>query len=135
MNKVNDKDAGKKLSILLVEDDEVTAFMLEYMLRREGYNVILASDGRQAQDAIDNNSPFSLALLDVMVPYSNGVELVSRIRSLPTWDKMPVIMISGKSQEKDIVEALDAGATDYVVKPFQPGEVLARIRNLARLPS
>jgi DNA-binding response OmpR family regulator len=63
-----------------------------------------------------------------MVPYISGFELISHIRSLPDWDKTPVIMISGKSQEKDIIKALDAGATDYIVKPFQPGEVLARIR-------
>ena len=57
MNKINDRDTRKKPSSLLVDDDEVTAFMLEYMFRREAYNVIHACDGRQAYDAIDNNSP------------------------------------------------------------------------------
>lgn len=116
-------------SILLVEDDDVTAYMLTYMLKREGYDVTCFSDGQQAYDAITEEHPFSLALLDVMIPYRNGIELISQIRSLPSWDNTPVIMISGKSQEKDIVKALDAGANDYVTKPFQPGEVLARIRN------
>ena len=121
-------DTSKEPSILLVEDDEVTAYMLEYLLQREGYIVTNVPDGKQALEMINNKPPFSLALLDIMVPYISGFELISHIRSLPDWDKTPVIMISGKSQEKDIIKALDAGATDYIVKPFQPGEVLARIR-------
>jgi len=121
-------DTSKDPSILLVEDDEVTAYMLEYLLQREGYKVTNVPDGKQALEMINNNPPFSLALLDIMVPYVSGFELISHIRSLPGWDKTPVIMISGKSQEKDIIKALDAGATDYIVKPFQPGEVLVRIR-------
>lgn len=122
------KKTSKKPSILLVEDDEVTAYMLEYLLQREGYKVTNVPDGKLAFETINNNPPFSLALLDIMVPYVSGFELISHIRSLPDWDKTAVIMISGKSQEKDIIKALDAGATDYIVKPFQPGEVLARIR-------
>ena len=128
MNKKINNETIKKPSILLVEDDEVTAYMLEYLLQREGYKVTNVPDGKQALEKINNNPPFSLALLDIMVPYVSGFELISHIRSLQDWDKTAVIMISGKSQEKDIIKALDAGATDYIVKPFQPGEVLARIR-------
>lgn len=128
MNKKINNEPIKKPSILLVEDDEVTAYMLEYLLQREGYIVTNVPDGKQALEKINNNPPFSLALLDIMVPYVSGFELISHIRSLQEWDKTAVIMISGKSQEKDIIKALDAGATDYIVKPFQPGEVLARIR-------
>lgn len=124
-----DNKSSKNASILLVEDDDVTAYMLTYLLRREGYDVTCLSDGQQAYEAINAEHPFSLALLDVMIPYRNGIELISQIRSMPSWDNTPVIMISGKSQESDIVKALDAGANDYVTKPFQPGEVLARIRN------
>jgi len=116
-------------SILLVEDDDVTAYMLTYLLKREGYDVTCLSDGQQAYDLIKQGNAYALALLDVMIPYRNGIELISQIRSLPSWDNTPVIMISGKSQEQDIIKALDAGANDYVTKPFQPGEVLARIRN------
>ena len=128
MNTDINNDTSRKPSILLVEDDEVTAYMLEYLLQREGYKVTNVPDGKQAFEAINNNPPFSLALLDIMIPYISGFELISHIRSLPDWDKTAVIMISGKSQEKDIIKALDAGATDYIVKPFQPGEILARIR-------
>jgi DNA-binding response OmpR family regulator len=122
-------ESENSASILLVEDDDVTAYMLTYLLKREGYDVTCFSDGQQAYDAITEDHPFTLALLDVMIPYRNGIELISQIRSMPSWDNTPVIMISGKSQEQDIVKALDAGANDYVTKPFQPGEVLARIRN------
>lgn len=132
MNADINNGTSKKPSILLVEDDEVTAYMLEYLLQREGYTVTRVPDGKQALEAINNKPPFSLALLDIMVPYISGFELISHIRSLPDWDKTAVIMLSGKSQEKDIIKALDAGATDYIVKPFQPGEVLARIRNVIK---
>ncbi len=127
-NDINN-ESRHNASILLVEDDDVTAYMLTYLLKREGYDVTCFSDGQQAYDAIREGHPFSLALLDVMIPYRNGIELILQIRSLPSWDNTPIIMISGKSQEQDIIKALDAGANDYVTKPFQPGEVLARIRN------
>jgi len=130
MNKTDiNNERSHNASILLVEDDEVTAYMLSYLLKREGYDVTCFSDGNQAYEAINAGHPYSLALLDVMIPYRNGIDLISQIRSLPSWDNTPVIMISGKSQEQDIIKALDAGANDYVTKPFQPGEVLARIRN------
>jgi len=128
MNTGENNNTDNRPSILLVEDDEITAFMLEHLLQREGYDVTCVPDGKQATEAIDNNPPFSLALLDIMIPYISGFELISHIRSLPDWNDTAVIMLSGKSQEKDIIKALDAGANDYIVKPFQPGEVLARIR-------
>ena len=115
-------------TILIVEDDEVTSYMLEFLLQREGYTVTKANDGKEALKLIENSKPFDIVLLDIMIPFINGFELVSHIRSQPAWEKTPVLMLSGKSQEKDIVKALDSGATDYIVKPFQPGEVLARIR-------
>ncbi len=115
-------------TILIVEDDEVTLYMLEFLLQREGYTVTKANDGKEALKLIENSKPFDIVLLDIMIPYINGFELVSHIRSQPSWEKTPVLMLSGKSQEKDIIKALDSGATDYIVKPFQPGEVLARIR-------
>jgi len=95
-NDINN-ESRHNASILLVEDDDVTAYMLTYLLKREGYDVTCFSDGQQAYDAINEDNPFSLALLDVMIPYRNGIELISQIRSLPSWDNTPVIMISGKT--------------------------------------
>lgn len=120
-------------TILIVEDDEVTSYMLEFLLQREGYSVTKALDGKEASRIIENSKPFDIVLLDIMVPYINGFELITQIRSRPAWKKTPVLMLSGKSQEKDIIKALDSGATDYIVKPFQPGEVLARIRKATSL--
>lgn len=122
-------------TILIVEDDEVTSYMLEFLLQREGYTVTKANDGKEALKLIESSKPFDIVLLDIMVPYINGFELVSHIRSQPAWEKTPILMLSGKSQEKDIIKALDSGATDYIVKPFQPGEVLARIRKAALVSS
>ncbi len=122
-------------TILIVEDDEVTMYMLEFLLQREGYAVTKATNGKQATRIIDQSRPFDLVLLDIMIPYINGFELVSHIRSLPGWKDTAVFMLSGKSQERDIIRALDSGATDYIVKPFQPGEVLARIRKVTNASS
>ena len=121
-------------TILIVEDDEVTSYMLEFLLQREGYSVTTAVDGKTAQKIINDSRPFDIVLLDIMVPYINGFELITLIRSMPEWQHTPVLMLSGKSQEKDIIKALDSGATDYIVKPFQPGEVLARIRKVVSVP-
>lgn len=139
--KVHDKSEDLNIltfpapTILIVEDDEVTLYMLEFLLQREGYSVTSAKNGKEASRIIDESKPFDLVLLDIMIPYINGFELVTYIRSLPDWKDTAVFMLSGKSQEKDIIRALDSGATDYIVKPFQPGEVLARIRKFTNTSS
>lgn len=116
-------------SVLIVEDDEHIGHLLEFMLQREGYAVTLVANGRLAAQAIaaDGDAP-DLVLLDVMLPYLDGFELVGLIRARAEWRDTPIIMLTSKSQEQDIVRALDAGANDYIVKPFQPNELLARLR-------
>ncbi len=128
MKSPDDNFRAEQASILLVEDDEVTAYMLDYLLQREGYAVTVVHDGQQALDIINSHAPFTIALLDIMIPFVSGFELIGHIRDKPDWRDTAIIMVSGKSQEKDIVKALDAGADDYIVKPFQPGELLARVR-------
>ncbi|HEX2603220.1 MAG TPA: response regulator [Oxalicibacterium sp.] len=116
-------------TVLIIEDDEHISHLLKFMLERQGYRVETATDGRAAQQAIDQRSePPSLVLLDVMLPYVDGFELVKLIREREGWQKVPVIMLTAKTMEQDIVRALDAGANDFVVKPFQPNELLARLR-------
>lgn len=114
--------------VVVVEDDESIGFLLNFMLSREGFEVVMATDGRQAKAVIDEISPPSLVLLDLMLPYADGYELNAYIRAKPEWRDVPVIMLTGRSQERDIVRALDAGVTDYIVKPFQPVELMARVR-------
>ena len=119
-------------TILIVEDDEDMVTLLQFFLEREGYQVVLAKDGRQAQQLIDTLSPPKLALLDVMFPYHNGFELVTHIRSKEPWREVPILMLTADSAERDIVRALDAGANDYIVKPFNPKELMARLRRFLK---
>jgi len=75
-----------------------------------------------------------LTLMDIMLPYHDGLELVERLRAQAGWERVPVLMLTAKAREVDIVRALELGADDYVTKPFQPEELLARIRRLMRRP-
>lgn len=115
-------------TVLIIEDNDQIAYLLTFMLEREGYIVVGATDGQIAHDMINEIEPPKLILLDVMLPFIDGFDLIKLIRSQSDWLEVPIIMLSAKSQENDIVQALDAGANDYVVKPFQPMELLARIK-------
>lgn len=121
-----------QLTVLIVEDDEQIAFLLQSIVEREGFRVLLARDGRAAQKLIDESVPPALTMLDVMLPYVDGFQLITHIRAKPAWRDSPILMLTAKSQEGEIVRALDAGANDYLVKPFQPNELKARIRRLVR---
>lgn len=123
--------APKLPAALVVEDDDHIAHLLQFMLERQNYRVHLARDGRAGKALIETIPPPAFALLDVMLPFHDGFELVGVVRAQPGWQQVPVIMLTAKTQERDIVRALDAGANDYVLKPFQPQELLARVRRLA----
>lgn len=115
---------------LVVEDNEHVAYMLEFILRRAGYDVIAAANGRDAQAAIDNIDPVDVIVLDLMLPYVSGYQLISEIRDNTSWQHVPIVVLSGKVLEEDIVKALDLGANDYITKPFRPEELLARLRRI-----
>lgn len=117
-------------SILVVEDDDNIATLLQFMLEREGHAVTLLADGELAHHHIAGHAPPALVLLDAMLPYRDGLSLLAQMRALPDWQAVPVLMLTARSLEKDIVTALDAGASDYVIKPFQPHELQARVRRL-----
>jgi two-component system alkaline phosphatase synthesis response regulator PhoP len=120
-------------SALIVEDDQIVATVLEHLLSRRGYKVEVARDGRQATQYIDSATTTpALVVLDVMLPYVDGFELITKIRAHETWKEVPIVMLTAKSQEHQIVRALDRGANDYVVKPFRPGELMARIRRVTK---
>ncbi|MDN4058738.1 response regulator transcription factor [Massilia sp. YIM B02769] len=119
-------------SILVVEDDEHISQVLRFMLERQGYQVTHMADGRAASDHIAANGPPGLVLLDVMLPYVDGFEIVALIRAQAAWREVPVLMLTAKNTERDTVRALDAGANDFVIKPFQPQELLARVRRFLR---
>jgi DNA-binding response OmpR family regulator len=116
-------------TILVVEDDDHIAFLLKFMLERENYKIEAASDGLRAREYIETHDvPPDLVLLDVMLPHVDGFELVRIIRQRAGWEGVPILMLTAKTQESDIVRALDAGANDYIVKPFQPNALQARVR-------
>jgi DNA-binding response OmpR family regulator len=115
---------------LVVEDNEHVAYMLRFLLERAGYDVILAPNGRDAQAAIENIEPVDVILLDLMLPYISGYQLITEIRDNHDWQYTPIVVLSGKVLEDDIVRALDLGANDYVTKPFRPEELLARLRRI-----
>jgi len=115
---------------LVVEDNEHVAYMLEFFLRRAGYDVTSVLNGRDAQAAIGNVTPVDVVLLDLMLPYVSGYRLITEIRDDPLWQHVPIVVISGKVLEQDIVRALDLGANDYITKPFRPEELLARLRRI-----
>lgn len=115
---------------LVAEDDEQIFFLLQFLLEREGFRVAHARDGHEAQCLIESMPPPALALLDIMMPYADGFDVLAYIRARPEWQEVPVLMLTARSQEEDVSRALGAGATGYVVKPFLPEELKARIRRL-----
>jgi DNA-binding response OmpR family regulator len=119
--------------ILVVEDDNDIAQLLTFLLEREGYRVTHLADGEVAHQRITSAGPRpALVLLDAMLPYRDGLSLVAEIRRNARWSGVQIIMLTARSLERDIVQALESGVSDYVVKPFQPQELLARVRRLVR---
>lgn len=114
--------------ILLVEDEEALSEPLTYLLEREGYEVIVAADGVTAVTAFHTTAP-DLVLLDLMLPGIPGTEVCRQIRSVA---QTPIIMLTAKDSEVDIVVGLELGADDYVTKPYSSRELLARIRAVTR---
>ena len=118
---------NEKKSVFIVEDDKNISYLLGFMLEREGYKVNVVKDGKAAMNYIKKEFPPTVVLLDIMLPHHDGYEILSRIRQIMSWKKVPVIMLTTKAMEQDIVRALKLGANDYILKPFQPEELLARL--------
>jgi DNA-binding response OmpR family regulator len=115
--------------ILVAEDDEHISFILQHAFNRSNYQTKLAADGKAAMKAVDElETPPKLVLLDVMMPYFDGLTVLKHIKTKSGWENVPVIMLTAKTQEQDIIHALDNGAADYIAKPFQIGELLARVK-------
>ena len=117
--------------ILLVEDERDIRDLVRYNLEQEGFVVDEAADADTALERIARRAP-DLMVLDVMLPGMSGLELCRRMRAQPPTAAMPILMLTAKGAEVDRVLGLEMGADDYVVKPFSPREVVARIRALLR---
>ena len=117
-----------KEQILIAEDDADIRSVLRLYLQSEGYTVLEADNGAAALELAQANRP-DLAILDIMMPKMNGFEL---IRELRTFDRMPILILSAKSGDNDKILGLNLGADDYIAKPFNPLEIMARVRALLR---
>lgn len=113
---------------LIVGTDEHTAYLLEYLLQREGFAVTACPDGAAAAHHVARAPADDVVITDVVLPFVDGFELIERIRTSEPWRAVPVIVLSSHSTDHDIVRALEAGANDYVTKPFNARVLLARVR-------
>jgi sigma-B regulation protein RsbU (phosphoserine phosphatase) len=115
------------MQILIAEDDFVSRMMLTDLLKKKGHEVMVTVDGAEAWDALRKPDAPALAVLDWMMPEMDGVEVVRRVRAMQT-DRPPyIILLTAKGEKADIIAGLDVGANDYLAKPFDPGELRARI--------
>ncbi|QQS15079.1 MAG: phosphate regulon transcriptional regulator PhoB [Rhodospirillales bacterium] len=117
--------------VLVVEDEAPLVELLRYNLDRAGYRVSTAADGEAAMRALGEDMP-DLVLLDWMLPLMSGLEVCRQLRRQPTTSNIPIIMLTARGEEQDRVRGLDAGADDYVTKPFSPTELVARVRAVLR---
>jgi DNA-binding response OmpR family regulator len=124
MGTVTDRSAR----ILLVDDEHSIQTLLSYPLRKEGYEVVQATDGRQALERFDEQ-PFDLVVLDLMLPKIDGLEVCRRLRSRSS---VPIIILTAKSEEIDKVVGLELGADDYITKPFSMREFSSRVKAALR---
>jgi DNA-binding response OmpR family regulator len=120
--------ADRSARILLVDDEQSIQTLLSYPLRKEGYDVVQATDGRQALDRFEEQ-PFDLVVLDLMLPKVDGLEVCRQLRSRSA---VPIIMLTAKSEEIDKVVGLELGADDYITKPFSLREFSSRIKAALR---
>jgi len=119
--------------VLVVDDDDDIRFLIAYKLTSAGHDVTLAADGSRGLDAARRENP-DLILLDWMMPEMSGVEVCTALRADPVSHETPVILITARSQQADIERGFAAGASDYVLKPFSPSELLARVTEILRGP-
>ena len=115
---------------LLVADDEPNIVIsLEYLMKREGYDVLVATDGNQALEAIQREQP-ALVLLDVMMPGKTGFEVCQAVRADPALDGVRILMLTAKGRETDVGKGLALGANAYMTKPFSTKELVQKVREM-----
>lgn len=114
-------------TILLIEDNEIISNGLAFTLKQEGYNILEARNAREAEIMLEKS--INLVILDITLPDGNGFELCNKIKKEKD---IPVIFLTAKDEEKDVVQGLELGADDYVIKPFRTRELISRIKNILR---
>jgi DNA-binding response OmpR family regulator len=116
-------------TILVAEDQRTILNLIEFKLKNSGYNVVVVEDGLAALKKAKTILP-DLILLDVMMPLMTGFEVLSALKKEITTKAIPVIIITAQTREDEIIKGLELGADDYILKPFSPNEVVARIRTV-----
>ncbi len=134
MTSAQPQPRGPRQKILVVEDDHDIRELVRFNLQQEGFAVEEAADGIEAMERIKRRAP-DLMVLDLMLPGISGLEICQRVRSGKETATLPILVLTAKGAEVDRILGLEMGADDYVVKPFSPREVLARIKGLLRRAS
>lgn len=116
--------------ILLIEDDPDMNALINFMLEHNRFEVQRFNNGKLARDWILSQPAPDLISLDIMLPQIDGLELIATIRRQPGWEKVPIVMLTSKSDELTVQRALKLGANEFLVKPFQPEDYLARVKRL-----
>jgi DNA-binding response OmpR family regulator len=114
------------MKILVAEDEVIMQKMLEFRLQKDGHEVRLAGDGREALEQIETFCP-DLIITDIMMPYASGLEIIGIVRKQPG-KRTPIIILSAMGQEDVVLEAFQLGADDYITKPFSPNELSVRVK-------
>ncbi len=118
-------------SVLVVEDEEDIRELVSYNLLKEGYQVAGVASGEDALEAVESKAP-DLILLDIMLPGVDGLRVCRKLKEDPEYSEIPIIMLTAKGEEPDIVAGLNMGADDYILKPFSPKVLLARVQAVLR---
>lgn len=124
-------ECARVAKILIADDDRLIGSMVSFKLENNGHNVLQAHDGEEARSVAAAELP-DVILLDIMMPVVDGSHVLQQLKSHPTLQKIPVIMLTALGSEKDVVGCLKAGAADFVVKPFNLNELVARIEAVLR---
>ena len=120
------------MKILVAEDESITLATMQFRLKKDGHEVLIANNGQEALTLLQNHSP-DLVITDIMMPFASGLEVLSFVKKQPK--PVPVIVLSAMGQENVVVEAFNLGADDYITKPFSPNELALRVRRFALLTS
>jgi len=127
------KKAARAPRVLSIEDDVAMGQFLRAVFTAQGFTVDHAVDGREGLELAHRHHP-DLVILDLLMPYKNGFEVLRELKQDPATRGVPVIILSSNSREEDIVKALNAGADDFVIKPFRARELVARVRKVLGQP-
>lgn len=129
---IEKKDIEKRLRVMVIDDDLTILSMIKAIFEREGAEVFEASDGNIAVNLINTMEPPDIVILDIMLPYMDGMQILQKIRKLDSWKEVPVVMLTAKTSEEETVKALEAGANEYIKKPFNSRELLIRVKKILK---